>query len=73
MEKFKYITSFEILDYEAMLNNWFYVPEVDSFSFSFYSAGYETSLFYLNAAGFLAALLLLYSTNFIFFSIEVEQ
>ena len=63
LDKFDFITSLELIEYDTLLRSWFYVPEVDPFSFSFYSAGYETSFYCLNAVGFQATFLLLFGSH----------
>ena len=50
---FKVLTSFELIDYDMVVQKLNYIPEQTPFSLNFYSAGYETSLFLVNAASWL--------------------
>ena len=47
---FDEITSVKILDAEALLEDGFYVPEMDAFALNFQNGGFDSHLFLINAS-----------------------
>ena len=50
---FEMITSVKLFDSEELLSDWTYIPEMDPQSLNFQNAGYDTTLFILNASSFI--------------------
>ena len=53
------LSSIDVLDFEEIVANYIYVPEMELASLNFFAAGYSTNLFIVNCFSFLMTIVLL--------------